>query len=258
MTRFDDSDLTNDAFLGGKLTLKQPRSGYRAGVDPVLLAASVPAQSGQSVLDLGCGAGAAILCLGARVAGLALAGVELQPAYADLARRNARAAALDLDVHEANITQLPEVLKQRRFDFVIANPPYYHAGDRSGSADTGREKAFTLDIELATWVDVAARRLAPKGYLHMINRVERLPELLAACQDRLGSIEVLPLAARGGRPPHLILLRARKSGRAAFKLWAPWIMHQGARHTADGDSYTPETTSILRDAAPLIWPKNAH
>ena len=80
-----DPELTHDGFLGGRLHLWQPRRGYRAGVDPVLLAASVPAQAGQSVLDLGCGAGAAMLCLGVRVPGLDLNGLEVQPDYAALA-----------------------------------------------------------------------------------------------------------------------------------------------------------------------------
>ena len=89
MSGFSDSELSCNEFLGGRVRLWQPLSGYRAGVDPVLLAASVPATAGQTVLELGCGAGAAILCLAARVPGLHLTGVELQPAYADLARRNA-------------------------------------------------------------------------------------------------------------------------------------------------------------------------
>ena len=43
------SELSRDGFLGGKLQILQPKSGYRAGIDPVLLAASVPAQAGDQV-----------------------------------------------------------------------------------------------------------------------------------------------------------------------------------------------------------------
>jgi len=130
VTRFAEDDLTCDAFLGGKLHLWQPRRGrgYRAGVDPVLLAASIEATAGQSVLELGCGVGAAVLCLGARVPGLTLTGCELQPAYAELARRNGGAA---LEVVEADLTDMPLHLRQRQFDHVLANPPYF---DRAASA----------------------------------------------------------------------------------------------------------------------------
>ena len=254
MAVFSPDELTQDAFLGAKLRLWQPRAGYRAGVDPVLLAASVPARSGQSVLELGCGAGAAILCLGARVPGLMLSGVELQTAYGDLAGRNAAENGIALNVINADLNQLPAGLRQISFDHVIANPPYYRDGAHSPAQDDGRRVALGGDTPLADWLHVAARRLTPKGYLHMIQRTDRLPDLLAACAGRLGSIEVLPLAARDGRAPDLILLRARKGGRAAFKLHASVVLHQGAAHTRDGESYRPEIMDVLRDGAALNWP----
>ena len=66
MSRFEDDALSCDAFLGGRLRIWQPRAGYRAGIDPVMLAAAVPARPRQSVLELGCGAGTASLCLAAQ------------------------------------------------------------------------------------------------------------------------------------------------------------------------------------------------
>jgi tRNA1(Val) A37 N6-methylase TrmN6 len=251
---FAPDDLTCNAFLGGRVQLLQPRSGYRAGVDPVLLAASVPGRAGQSVLELGCGAGAASLCLAARVAGLAITGVEVQADYAGLAVQNAAQNNVEMQVFNADLTALPDALRQPLFDHVIANPPYYQSGAHSPSQDGGRRVALGEDTPLASWIGVAAKRLAPKGYLHVIQRTDRLPDLLAACSGRLGSLEILPLAARRGRAPDLMILRARKGGRAAFVLHAPVIVHQGDRHEVDGDSYSPEITGVLRDAAALGWP----
>lgn len=254
MTGFDEADLTRDAFLGGRLSLWQPKHGYRAGINPVLLASAVPAQAGQSMLDLGCGAGAAMLCLGMRVANMALVGIELQPGYAELARRNADAAGLLAKVYQADLADMPVDLRQRSFDHVIANPPYFDPAGRSASPDSGREIAQAGPTGLDRWVAVAARRLRPGGYLHMINRAERLPDMLAACDGQLGSVEILPLAARTGRAPGLVLLRARKSGRTTFKLWAPMILHRGAQHEHDGDSYHLEVSGILRGGEALQWP----
>ena len=250
MSSFSDSDLTCNDFLGGRVRLWQPRSGYRAGVDPVLLAASVPAQAGQSVLELGCGAGAAIQCLMARVPHLKATGVELQAGYADLARRNSEQNAA-ITVVEADLNALPNDLRQEQFDHVIANPPYYRAGAHSPATDAGRQIALGEDTPLEDWINVAARRLAPRGYLHMIQRADRLPDMLAGCAGRLGSIQVLPLVPRADRASELVILRARKGGRAAFRLHAPLILHLGDRHVEDGESYTPKVSAVLRDRADL-------
>lgn len=253
MSAFAENELSCDAFLGSRLRLFQPRVGYRAGVDPVFLAASIPAQAGQSVLELGCGVGAAILCLGTRVPGLTLTGVELQPGYADLARRNATLNGIALDVVEGDIATLPLALRQQSFDHVIANPPYYLAGTHSPASDAGRATALGEQTPLALWIDVAARRLTHRGYLHMIAKADRLPDMLAACDDRLGSLEVLPLVPRQGRAAELVILRARKGGRAPFRLHSGLVLHQGARHPGDHDHYLPEIATVLREPAPLIW-----
>ncbi|MCX7566941.1 methyltransferase [Sulfitobacter sp. F26169L] len=242
-----DEELSRDAFLGGLLHLLQPQRGYRAGVDPVLLAATIPAVSGQRVLELGCGVGAAILCLGARVSGLSLTGVEREEAYAALAARNGGAA---LEVVTADIAAMPLTLRQRQFDHVLANPPYWRRDASIAANDPAREAALGEQTPLALWIKTGAKRLAPKGYLHVIHRAERLPDLLAALPSDMGSIEVLPIAARTGRAAERVILRARKSGRADFRLSAPLILHRGDHHQ-DGDQYTAPVRDALRAGAPL-------
>jgi len=248
---FSENELTCDAFLGGKVQLFQPRNGYRAGVDPVLLAACVNARAGQSVLELGCGAGAASLCLSARVPMLHLSGLERQPSYAALARRNALANRADMTVFEADLAEMPADLRQMRFDHVIANPPYFRRESSTAARDGGREGALGEDTPLEVWVQVAAKRLAPKGYAHFIHRSERLPDLLAACSGRLGSIEVLPLIPRSNRRAELVVLRARSAGRAAFRLHAPLVIHDGDSHGSDQEDYTPLIRSVLRKGAAI-------
>jgi len=249
---FAESDLTHDGFLDGHLTVAQPAKGYRAGSDSVLLAASVPADSGQSVLELGCGAGVAGLCLAVRVPRLDLHGVELQADYAELARRNATGNGLDFKVHTADLRSLPDALQSRAFDHVMANPPYFRRSARTRAADPGRETALASEAPLADWIGIAAKRLAPKGYLSVVQDMRRLPELLTAIiASRLGSLEVLPLSARIGRAPHLVLARARKGGRTPYRQYFPLILHKGAHHERDGESYTDRVARILREGTAL-------
>ncbi|MCB1350105.1 MAG: methyltransferase [Paracoccaceae bacterium] len=251
---FARADVTEDKFLGGQLTLMQPRAGYRAGVDPVFLAAAISAQAGESVLDLGCGAGAAALCLGTRVPGLKLVGVERQADYADLARINAFDNDIDMEVITADLTRMPPEVTEESFDQVIMNPPYHLPSQATTSADPGREAALFEDTPLAAWIDAATRRLKPRGYLTLIQKAERLPEILGAMDDRLGSILVKPLAPRLGRAAVLVLVQARKGGRGAFRLGAPLILHEGAEHVGDKESYRREVSAILRAGAHLpLW-----
>ncbi|MFN4204485.1 MAG: tRNA1(Val) (adenine(37)-N6)-methyltransferase [Tabrizicola sp.] len=246
---FGDEDLSDDKFLCGRLRLLQPLKGYRAATDPVLLAAACPAETGQSVLDLGCGAGAAALCLGLRVPGLALAGLELQPGYADLARRNADRNGIAIAVHEGDLARMPAALRHD-FDHVMANPPYYPAGG-SPSPVAGRARAMQVETPLAAWIAAATRRLRPGGWLTLICGTDGLPEVLSALAPKLGSTAVLPLAAREGRAALRVIVQARKGGRAPFRLLAPFVIHAGPAHDGDRESYTPAANAVLRDGADL-------
>jgi len=250
LSGFAEDDLSRDAFLGGKLHLYQPRKGYRAGIDAVLLSASIQAEKNAQVLELGCGVGTAILCLGARIPGLHLTGVEREEAFAELARRN---GADTLDVVTADIDALPLTLRQRQFDHVLANPPYYDRTASIRSDDPAREAAHGAETPLATWVKIAAKRLAPKGQAHFIHRIAALPDMLRALPPSLGSVEVLPLAARKNRAPDRFILRARKNGRADFILHPALILHEGDSHDHGGNAYVPQVAAVLRDGAPLIF-----
>lgn len=252
---FTDSaaDLTADAFLGGRLTIWQPRHGYRAAMDPVLLAAAVPARAGDRVLDLGCGAGVAGLCLAARVPGIVLSGLEVQPFYADLARRNAARNGIAMRLIEGDLAAMPAALRPEAFDNVLANPPFYPAGGGSPAADPGRERALREATPLAAWTGAALRRLRPGGWLTLLVAAARLPDLLAALPAGAGSVTVLPVAPRSGQPAHRVILRARKGGRGGFRLLAPFVLHAGSVHVADGDGHSAAARAVLRDGAALVF-----
>jgi len=244
--------LTRDAFLGGRLNLWQPRTGYRAATDPVFLAAFVPARPGESVLDLGCGAGTAGLCLARRVGGLDRHGLEIQPDYAALARRNAAENDLAMTVHEGDLRRPPAALRARVFDQVLLNPPY-HPATGAPATDAGRDRARREgEAGLADWIAAALRRLRPGGTVCVIHRAARLGGILAALEGPAGAIEVLPLAPRPGRPAGRILLRARKGNRAPLRLYPPLTIHAGSTHVRDESDYTAIASNVLRDMKEVL------
>jgi len=244
---FDIAELTRDGFLNGKLQVLQPRNGYRAATDPVFLAAAVQAKSGQTVLELGCGAGVASLCLGWRVQGLQLVGLELQASYADLARKNALENQQTLRVIEGDLTALPREITDLAFDHVMFNPPYFGKGAFTAPANTGKQVAHIEETPLGDWLIVAFKRLKPRGLLTVIHLAERLPDMLRGLPGDAGDIQIRPLAPREGRAAKRVIVSARKGSAGPAKLLAPFYIHNGVAHNNDGDDYSEKAKAILRD-----------
>ncbi|MBP7001559.1 methyltransferase [Amaricoccus sp.] len=247
---FPEAELTRDGFLGGRIRLWQPRAGYRAAIDPVLLAAFAPAAAGMRALDLGCGAGAAGLCLAARVGGLDLHGLERRPEYLELARRNAAENGLGFVGHEGDVLRPPAALTGTPFDLVVTNPPF-HPPASAAAPDAGRDAANREAVDVGAWIAAGLRRLRPGGVLALVHLPARLPAILAALDGPAGAIEVLPLLPRAGRDASRVLVRAVKGRRTALALLAPLALHAGDAHDGDRDSYTPEAAAALRGESGL-------
>ena len=245
------TEVTTDKFLGGSLKLRQPAKGYRAGADPVFLASAVEAKAGQNVLELGCGVGTALFCLLRRVPGLIATGIERNLELAELARENCVLNELHPKIVTADLCALPAVVTEQSFDHVIANPPFFDRSRGTAAGEAGREGGRGEETPLGLWIEVAVRRLAPGGVLTLIQRTERLQEILTSMDKRLGSIRVTPLVARNERDAQTLIIRAKKGGRAGLVLESPLILHEGAKHDGDRDSYSAPAKKILREGTSL-------
>ncbi len=244
---FDKDNLSQDQFLDGKMQFYQPKQGYRAATDAMFLAASIPAKAGQSVLELGCGAGVALGSLCFRVPGLRAYGVEIQNNYAELANQNFRKNKIQAIVFNGDFGNMPTELKALNFDHVMANPPFFAPHANTAPQDMGRRIAH-LGGQNTTkdWVEVALRRLKPKGILTLIHRAEALPEIIAEISKHAGDIKVLPVSARQGRPAGRVIVQARKASRGPMVLLAPFVVHHGAQHGDETDRYSDLAAGILR------------
>jgi tRNA1(Val) A37 N6-methylase TrmN6 len=239
--------VTEDALLGGRVRLRQPTQGYRAAIDPVLLAASLAAGFRGRIADLGCGVGAAALCAAMRLPDATVVGIERDPAFAELARQNVAANALTERVTVV-AADIRDAGPQGAFDAVLANPPYLEAARANAQADP-RKAAATIedDAALDVWVDAALARLRPKGMLAMIHRADRLDDVLAALRGRAGEAVVFPLWPKAGVAAKRVIVRARKG------ICSPLVLAAGlVLHDADG-RYTEGAERVLRDGAALIF-----
>jgi tRNA1(Val) A37 N6-methylase TrmN6 len=225
------SELTEDAFLGGQLRLRQRKSGHRAGHDAVLLAAATPAGSGQRVIDFGAGVGAAGLALARRVAGIELVLVEIDAGLAQLARDNARSNAIPaetivLDLNASAETFAAVGLTPDSADVVLMNPPFNDPARHRASPEKTREIAHVATATtLQGWVHAARRTLKSGGVLSLIWRADRLAEVLAALDRGFGSLAILPVHGDPAAPAIRVLVRAIKGGKAPTRLCAALMLN---------------------------------
>lgn len=211
---------TEDGFLGGKLMLRQPKSGHRAGHDAILLAAATSARTGQRVVDFGAGVGTAGLAVARRVPGIALTLVEIDTQLAELARENAAANGLPAEVVCLNIAASADVfvaagLRPDSVDLVVMNPPFNDPARHRASPDKAREIAHVATAAtLQTWVHAARRLLKSGGVLTLIWRADGLADVLAALDRGFGSLAIMPVHGDAAAPAIRVLVRAVKGGRA--------------------------------------------
>ena len=242
-------EVETNGFLDGRLQILQPVAGYRAAIDPILLAAFVQAKSGQSVLDVGCGVGVALLAVGLRISDLMLYGLEREGATGELAQENAVKNKIPVRIFTADLADLPPALKQETFDHVITNPPF-HKDKNSAPQQSHKHSAHQESMALGDWIDACLRRVKPRGYFYMIHHAGRLPDILTSL-TACGDITILPIAPRLGRDANRVLIRARKGAKGAGRLCSPLVIHQECKHKTDGEDYSDTALAILRHCAGL-------
>jgi tRNA1(Val) A37 N6-methylase TrmN6 len=246
---------TDDAFLGGALQILQPKSGYRAGLDAVMLAAAVPlaAAGSMRVLDIGAGVGTAGLCLARRAESAEVTLLEREPALAHLAAENVqrnglgsrvRVVQAEVGLSAAGLQALD--LAPESFDQVMANPPFHARDAGTPAPDALKAGAQAMPQEdLERWVRFMARMAGPGGGATVIHKAEALGHLLGLLEGRFGALKVLPLHPRAAAPAHRVIVQGIKGSRASLTLLPGFVLH-GA-----GDAFTPAAQAILRAGAAL-------
>jgi tRNA1(Val) A37 N6-methylase TrmN6 len=244
---------TTDDFLGGRLSIVQPRAGHRAGSDAVFLAAAVPAIAGERVLEAGAGVGVAGLCLLAQAPNLEVTAVEVDTKLCALAEDNAarNGFADRFAVVEADITASGKILRaaglaREGYDHVIANPPFHAEGAVRAAPDAARARAHVMEGgALAAWVKSLTAMAAPGSVLTLIHKAECLGEIIELLHGRFGDVAVFPLFPKEGAPATRIIVQGRKGSRAGLRLLSGLVLH------GPGSAYTAEAEAVLREGAAL-------
>ncbi len=239
--------LTHDPILRGRLSLWQPRMGYRFSVDPLLLCNFVGAPPLGRLCDIGAGVGIVGLLLARADAQAKVTLVELQPRLAELCRRNAadnglfeRCTVIEGDVRSAPVrAQLPGA----GFDLVASCPPYYPLG--RGGVNPNSEEAIArheLHLPLSDLVRAARRLIGFRGRVALVYPSPRLPEILASLlQERLTPTRLRLVHAQPGAPAQRVLVEAQKGARGGLHIEPALILRDASLQ------YTEEARQILGD-----------
>lgn len=235
--------FTDDRLLDGRVLLRQPARGFRAGSDAVFLAAAVAARSGELVVDIGSAHGPAALCLAWRCPEVTVTGLDRQADLIALAKDNADRNRWSDRVRFV-CSDLAHALALGPFDHAMTNPPYRRVGNRS--PDRAREAArHEGELALADWIDRSAALIRPGGSLTVIFTAARASELIAAMQRHLGDLLVRELWSRRAGPAELVIVRGLCGGASELRRAPAFIVHR------DDQRFTEEAEDILRGGAAL-------
>jgi tRNA1(Val) A37 N6-methylase TrmN6 len=242
------ASVTCDEFLGGRVRAYQPVKGFRAGLDSVLLAAAVPAKPGETVFELGLGAGIASLCLLTRMDGVRVEGLEVDAPLRALAEANAalNGFRVRMSCWLGDACRPPAEIARNSFDHVMTNPPFLVEGHATTAPDPGKSRAiaFSEDDE-AAWFKSALSLLKPKGCLTLIHRADALGRILNYLARGVGDVEVIPVYPSAQKPAIRVLVRARKGARSPMKIASGLVVHEPS------GAFTAGIEAILRESVAL-------
>ena len=246
LSRMNSIDVSQDKFLGGRLLISQLKRGYRAGTDPVLLAASLSLKPEQTLLDLGCGVGTAFLCALARENSIKATGIELQKELSDLAINNSARNSFEVDIINCSVHHLSDNIGRKTFDHVILNPPFFYSN--SGTLSKSRQKLvskFIDEDELKSWLSVAMNRLKPNGEISLISRTDTLAVVLGVLEKKVGSIKILPISSFETEPSSRLIISGKLGAKGKLSLFFPLIMHRKVVDKTGKNFFTSEAEGIL-------------
>ncbi|SFK28647.1 tRNA1(Val) (adenine(37)-N6)-methyltransferase [Caulobacter sp. UNC279MFTsu5.1] len=242
--------FTEDAVLNGRVRLRQPVAGYRAGMDAALLAAACDAKPGDRVIEAGCGVGGALLAAAARRSGARFVGLERDPAAVDLARGNVALNDLAdrVEIFGGDVERGFRALGLPVFDAVISNPPFFDDPGALRAPAPEKAGAWMADGGLAAWTAFCLKAVREGGTITLIHRTDRLVDILSLLSPKAGSFRIRPIAPFADVPAKRVVVRAIKTGKAPLVLLPPLVLHD-----REGTGHSAAAEAILRGDAALGW-----
>jgi tRNA1(Val) A37 N6-methylase TrmN6 len=145
-----------------------------------------------------------------------------------------------------------ENLKKKIFDQIFFNPPYYPVNNYKISDNKLLDIA---NIEypgiLKKMLNFSLKRCKPYGYITLIHRPARLPEILSILTNGSGDIKIQPIVSSHSQISSRVIIRARKSAKGETKLFNPISLYKNSDKSGLKKQYTSKIQEILKNGNAL-------
>ncbi len=232
-------ELTEDTILNGKISILQPKTGYRVAIDPIILANFIDIKPEESILDVGCGVGTISLILKKKNITSEINAIDVDSDICEICKQNSLKNNLNINVINSNIedAHLQSPLKGKLFDHVVTNPPFFNP--KSSRMGYNKRLANFETIELNDWISHCLKFLKNKGSFSIIHSGHRLEEVLYALKNKAAAIEIIPIFPKENSDAIRVILKCIKGSKKFTKISPPIILHE-----SDG-RYTKVAGKIL-------------
>ena len=223
------------------LRIIQNSKGFCFGIDAVLLANFTRVKKNAKLVDLGTGTGIIPILLAGKSAASKIIGIEIQDEVAEMASRSVKLNKLEdrVEILNMDMKDAVGVLGKGQMDLVVSNPPYMHSNGLINENDKKAISRHGLKCDIEDVIRVASDLVKPNGRFFMVNRPNRLVDMLAIARNyKLEAKQIRFVHSRVASAPKMVLIEYVKSAKPEIRVLSPLYVYN-----EDG-TYTDEVKTI--------------
>ncbi|MDR0677974.1 MAG: methyltransferase [Holosporaceae bacterium] len=237
--------LTEDSILNRKIKIFQPERGYRVAIDPIILSNFACGFNNRcrskiatkKILDVGCGVGTISLILKMKESTSQITAIDIDERICEICRRNARINSLNVDVINVGLENINYVLKDKLFDQIVTNPPFFD--EKLSRISESKKLANFETMNLSHWIVLCFKKLKSGGIFSMIHDASRIDDILCSLKNIAGSIQIIPIFPKINCRANRIIVTAKKSSKSASSILPGIVVHES------NGSYSEAVREIL-------------
>jgi len=204
-------EISLDNFLDGKIKIYQPKNGYRAGIDAVLLASCVQVFKKCKILDIGSGTGVISFFIASKYKNVEIVGIEKNFKYYSLSMRSLRLNKVKSKIKFFNKDF--KHISNMKSDIIVSNPPWFRQNSTYKSYNSLLNDAKIESLKLDLWIEKVLINLNSTGEYYTIFPYRRIEEMIKILRNHFKSVKIYPVSSFKSKPPDKAIILAKRSGK---------------------------------------------